>query len=197
MIVLDLDKDQPASFLDLTKDVPQLKKLRGELNWDPHPLHPASTESGFDLDIFIFCLNDQGKVTSAADVVYFKNKHHASGAISVPVDNQTGEGDDDEFFLMDLEALPAQYASFDVYIFIHEAAKRGQNFGMVANTRFDILDDETGNTEVRYLVTQQFSNETCLHAVSIVKDKVTGHITVQPVGTGAVLDPNQVVALYM
>lgn len=194
--MLDLDKDQPAMILDLTKDVPLLKNLKGVLNWDPHPMFADSVTKGYDLDIFIYCLNDQGKLTSAEDVVYFKNKTHKSGAIAVPVDNQTGGGDDDEFFTMKIDQLPADRNRYDIFVFIHQADVRGQNFGMVANTRFDLINDDTGVTEVRYQVTQQFSNETCLHVASIVRAP-NGNIEVQPVGKGGVAGPNDVVSAYL
>lgn len=196
MIVLDLDKNQTAMVLDLTKDVPALKKLRGELNWDPHPLFKDSVTQGYDLDIFIFCLNAHGKVDSAADVIYFKNKWNSNRSIGVPVDNQTGEGEDDEFFIMDLENIPADKNKFSIYVFIHDAAARGQNFGMVANTRFDLINDDTKSVEVRYQVTQQFSNETCLHVADVVR-REDGHFEVQPIGAGAVAGPNDVVQLYV
>lgn len=194
--MLDLDKNQPAMVLDLTKQMPELKKLRGTLGWDPHPLFANSVTQGYDLDIFLIATNAQGKVASTADVIYFNNKHHASGALSVPQDNQTGEGEgEDEFFLAELDKIPANIAQVHVYVFIHQAATRGQNFGMVANTRFDLVNEDTGETAVRYQVTQEFSNETALHVATIARNANGWEI--QPQGVGGTFDPNEVLLAYV
>ncbi len=204
MIVLDLDKNKPAMVLNLAKEVPQLKKLRGTLGWDPHPLYGDSVSKGYDLDIFLLGVNAAKKITSVDNVVYFNNKYHASGALSVPVDNQNGvneldvngnEIEDDEYFLADLDNIPADLAEVHVYVFIHQAAERGQNFGMVKDTRFDMINEETGETLVRYQVTQQFSNETCLHVANLVR--ADGGWEVHPMGTGGTFDPNQVLQAYL
>lgn len=198
MLVLDLDKNQPAMVLDLAKALPMLKNLRGTLGWDPHPLFNASTTQGYDLDIFLIGTNAAGKVTSVADVIYFKNQFHTSGALSVPVDNQTGVDDgsgEDEFFLAQLDNIPATIAQIHVYVFIHEAEKRGQHFGMVANTRFDITNEDTGEVVVRYQVTQNYSGQTALHVASIVRN--AGGWEIHPVGDAGVFDPNQVLQAYV
>lgn len=195
MIVLDLNKNEPASILNLTKELPDLKKLKGMLNWDPHPLHRACVENGYDLDIFLIATGADGKVKGAQDVIFFNNKTHASGALSVPVDNQTGEGDDDEFFIADLPLIPADINEVHVYVFIHEAARRGQNFGMIANTGFEIADADTGVVKVRYQVTQEFSSETALHVATIARNGAAWEI--RPVGTGGNFDPNQVMSAYI
>lgn len=201
--MLDLDKNKPAMILDLTKELPTLKQLKGVLAWDPHPLYAASVTDGYDLDIFLFGANAAGKVFRQEDVVYFHNKEHKSLSYSVPVDNQTGEGDDDEFFLATLDKIPADIAELHVWVFIHEALKRGQNFGMVANTRFDIhnvdapkkADGTDADPVIRYKVTQQFSSETCLH-VAVIARTTTGW-EIRPVGTGGVFNPNEVLNAYL
>ena len=204
MIVLDLDKNKPAMVLDLAKDVPQLKKLRGTLGWDPHPLYAGNTAKGYDLDIFLLATNAAGKVTDVSNVIYFNNKYHPSGALSVPVDNQTGvnerdaDGNEievDEFFLAELDKIPAEIAEVHVYVFIHQADARGQNFGMVKDTRFDLVNEETGETLVRYQVTQQFSNETCLHVANLARTDKGWEV--RPMGTGGTFDPNQVLQAYL
>lgn len=192
--MLDLDKNQPAMTLDLTKELPLLKLIRGTLEWDPHPLYASSVSQGYDLDIFLFGTNSAGKITDPANVVYFKNKHHRSGAYAVPVDNQTGEGDDDEYFEAELEKMPADIDQLHVYVFIHQAQERNQSFGKVANTRFDISNAETGEVAVRYQVTQQFKDETCLHVATIARNGSGWEV--RPEGTGGCFGPNDVLKLY-
>lgn len=197
MMLLDLDKNKPAMTLDLTKEVPQLKKLKGVLSWDPHPAYPADLANGIDLDIFIYCLNYSQKIEAASDVIYYNNKC-LGGPICVPVDNRTGEGDsdEDEFFLADLENLPTNRYQFDIYVFIHDAVKRGQTFGMISGAKFRLFDEITGEELVRYSANQQFANETALHVGSIVRDP-DGHITFQPQGVAGNMNPNEVLQHYV
>ncbi len=197
MMLLDLDKNKPAMTLDLTKEVPQLKKLKGVLSWDPHPAYPADLAKGIDLDIFIYCLNYSQKVEAQGDIIYFKNKG-TGGPISVPVDNRTGEGDseDDEFFLADLENLPTNRYQFDVYVFIHDAANRGQTFGMISGAKFRLFDEVLNEELVRYSINQKFANETALHVGSIIRGD-DGHITFQPQGVAGAMNPNEVLQHYV
>lgn len=200
MIVLDLDKNKPAMVLDLTKELPLLKNLRGTLGWDPHPLYQNDVNKGYDLDIFLFGTNSAGKVKDQKNIAYFNEnfKHHYSGAYSVPVDNQTGtdvDGEDDEYFLATLEKMPADIDQLHVYVFIHQAEERGQNFGMVSNARFDIVDEDTGKTVVRYQVTTEFKDETALHVATIARNK--GGWEIRPVGVGVVAGPNEVLSAYL
>lgn len=188
-IVLDLNKNAPANILNLTKALPQLRKLRGMLNWDP-----SVTSQNHDLDIFILCLNEQGKITSGSDVVFFNNK--AAPGVAVPIDNTTGSGDDDEFFTIEMAALSPAHFQWDIFVFIHDAVNRGQTFGQVKNAKFEITNDETGESMVHYLVTQTFVNETALHVASLVR-LPDGSFELQPVGQAGEMDPNQVAANYM
>lgn len=188
-IVLDLNKNAPANILNLTKALPQLKKLKGMLNWDP-----SVTSANHDLDIFILCLNEQGKITSGADVVFFNNKF--GPGVAVPVDNTSGAGDDDEYFTIEMAALSPDHFQWDIFVFIHDAAKLGQTFGQIKNAKFEILNDETGESMVHYQITQTFVNETALHVASLVR-LADGSFELQPVGQAGEMNPNEVAGSYM
>ena len=204
--MLDLDKNQPAMTLDLTKDLPKLLNIMGTLQWDAHPLHGTAGVADYDLDIFLFGTNALGKVFRQEDVMYFKNKTHASGAYSVPVDNTNGvdtaDGEPDEYFLAHLEKFPADIHQLHVWVFIHDAVNRGQSFGKVANTRFDIRDADApakpdgtlADPVVRYQVNQEFQNETCLHVATIARTATGWEI--RPEGNAGVFGPNEVLAAY-
>lgn len=206
MIVLDLDKNEPAMVLDLTKDLPELKRLRGSLSWDPHPLFGASATEGYDLDIFLFGTAADGKIKSGADVVYFKNKVHMSGSYSVPVDNQTGTDvageEEDEYFLAELAKIPASIDQLHIYVFIHQADIRGQHFGMVANARFELHDEDApakadgskADPKVRYQISQQANGNTALHVATIARNGAGWEV--RPVGDSAVAGPNDVLRVY-
>lgn len=191
---LNLTKDDPSMILNLSKDAPTLKKLKGTLNWEPHPVHANCPKNGFDLDIFIVSLNANGKVSEGDDVVYFNNKVNKNNSISVPVDNQTGEGDDDEFFLIDIPTLRTDRVQHEVFVFLHEADARKQNFGMITSASFVILDGETDKPIVNYSLTQNYGSSTALHVGSLVKT-ASGY-EFHPVGAGGNFGPQEVINMY-
>ena len=191
-IILDLVKDTP--MLDLTKDNPSLRLLRANLNWDMHPVHGKDLNKGFDLDIFVFVLNSQGKITGAQDVVYFKNKVYAGGAISIPLDNRTGEGVNDEYADFDLSRIPADKTAADVYVFLHDAEARGQRFEMMTNAHFNLVDNDSKQVLADFRISQ-YTNETALHAGRL--QRIGDGWGFDPYGEASMVNPNQVVSLYL
>lgn len=189
MLMLDLNKD-PAMVLDLTKIAPSLVNLKGELNWDDHPL--KTSQFKFDLDIFAFVLNAQGKIEAATDVCFFNNKK--VHGIHIPRDNQDGQGDDDEEITINLPSVPATKNQIDICVFIHEHAKRGQTFSQIANAKFDLINQDTGEILARYTISQ-YANETALHVGSLIRNG--SGWSFEPIGAAAVADPNQILQAYL
>lgn len=194
-LILDLEKGNPAMILDLSKEAPNLSRLKGVLRWEPHPAHPDCKKEGFDLDIFSMSLNSAGKVTNLNQVVYFKQKSNINGSITVPIDNQTGQGEDDEYILVKVKELPSDMMSHEVFVFIHDAVERNHHFGMVAGAHFDMIDEDTGRVLAQYNITQQFSGKTALHVGSL-KRFPDGHFEFHPVGLADVADPQVVLQAY-
>lgn len=192
-VTLDLNKQ--SGILNLTKEVPGLKKIVGVLNWNENPLHKNSLTQGFDLDIFAFVLGADQKLVSADCVVFFNNKHLNGGGVSVPVDNRTGAGDDDEKIFIEHAKLLNPKKYIDVYVFIHEAVERGQTFGMMTNASFTMTDEETGKEIVKYNIST-YTNETVIHIGRFeVLDNGSG-LKFEPSGDARQADPNQVAAAY-
>lgn len=192
-----LDLNKGTGFLDLNKAAPTLTKLRGALNWDMHPIHGKDLNHGFDLDIFIFGLNAQKKIQFPQDVCFFNNKSICAGAIQMSEDNRTGEDSgkgDDEYFIADLPKVPTDKSAFDVFVFIHDHATRKQNFGMMANARFELKDEVTGSLIQGYNISQ-FATGSCLH-IGTVERNASGW-NFSPVGDAADADPNQVAQAYL
>lgn len=192
---LDLNKNDATMILDLSKAAPELKLLKGMLNWEPHPVHSNCAKNGFDLDIFVLSLNANGKVESGDDVVFFNNKVNANGSISVPVDNQTGEGEDDEFVMIDIAKLSSNRSQHEIFVFLHEADIRSQNFGMISSASFDIIDGETNKPIVQYSLTQNYGTSTALHVGSLVRTGASYQF--HPVGVGGSYGPQEVANMYV
>lgn len=180
-------------MLDLTKSNPSLKRVRGVLSWDESPIHAKSLVEGFDLDIFAF-ITSGGKMTIPTDVAYFKNKSPYGGAVSIPRDNRTGEGDNDEEIFIEFDKVPSDKDAIELFVFIFDYEKRQQNFSMMQNSFFKLFDADTGTLIQAYSL-QQFATGSALHVGTL---KRTGsEWGFQPVGDSAQADPNDVIVAYM
>ena len=187
--ILNLDKDAP--LLDLSKAAPTLKTLRARLTWQMHPVAGASLTEGFDPDIVNFVLNRDEKISGGADVAFFNNKNYADGAIVLLKDNRVG-GIEPELCDYTLSKMPADRSHVDIYVIVHEAAKRGQHFGMMADAQLTLEAD--GKVIQKYSIAE-YSGKTALHAGRL---SVTANgWTFQPIGEAAVADPNAVARAYM
>lgn len=196
---MELNLSKNTMMLDLTKAAPHLTKLRGVLNWDTHPMAgKIDPNTGkpyeFDLDCFAFLTDANGKLGSSDDVVYFRNKSAYNGAVVLPRDNRTGEGDDDEELLTDIGKVPAHIVSIEHFVFLHEADIRNQDFSMIAGGAFTLFDQD-GKLLQEYKL-QQFVNGTALH-VGTLKRQASGGWGFQPMGEAAVAGPNDVMKAFV
>ena len=87
--------------VDLTKTNPGLSKVLVGLGWDTNRY---DGQNDFDLDVSIFLVGANGKVSGAEDFVFYNNPKGANGAVEHLGDNRTGEGEgDDESIKVDLK----------------------------------------------------------------------------------------------
>lgn len=189
MTTLNLTKDAP--LLDLAKTSPQLKTLKSEITWLPHPVHGASLTQGFDLDLFAFVLNADSKITSGSDVVFFNNKTYGN-AIVLPEDNRTGGS---EYCNYTLANLPATVCYVDIFCFIHEAAQRNQSFAMLTNAKFTLIDSDTNAVIQQYRIDEFNSDQSALYVGRL--SRTPSGWTFNAIGAAASVDPNQVARTYM
>lgn len=188
MLTLDLNKN-PAMVLDLNKN--DLTQVNGELTWQMHPIMGRSLTAGFDLDIFAYAADAYGKISELSQIIYFKNRDPYAGAIVLSADDRTGGDGEDITF--DLPNIPANVAKVDIFVFIFEATKRNQHFGMMQNAKFTFTNPETGEGLAEYRL-QDYSGDTALHLGSLVR--VGNGWQFEPVGEANVADPQEVLAAY-
>ncbi len=142
------------------------------LGWDTNKYN-ASVD--FDLDTSVFLLDDKGKATCGADLVFYNNKKSRNNAIVHTGDNRTGEGKgDDEAIIIDFNKIPTEIEKLVVCVTIHDAINRKQNFGQVSNAYIRIakLEDEfdtVGEQVLRFDLEEEFSLETSLIMAEIYK----------------------------
>ncbi|MGG4340606.1 TerD family protein [Paenibacillus lautus] len=146
--------------VDLTKSNPGLTKVIVGLGWDTNKYDGGKD---FDLDATAFCLNENGKVSSDADFMFYNNPSNSNNSIVLSGDNRTGEGaGDDETVKIDLANIPADINKIAFCITIHEAQERNQNFGQVANSYVRVVSEVSGEELIRYDLGEDYSVETAV-----------------------------------
>ncbi|RBQ02287.1 TerD family protein [Pedobacter miscanthi] len=137
------------------------------LGWDTNS---SSTGSAFDLDASIFILNDQKKLVSDENFVFYNNLVSPDGAVEHTGDNLTGDGDgDDEQVKIDLTKIDSKVSEICIVVTIHEAETRRQNFGQVRNSFIRIFDAVTNEVILKYELEEDFSIETAVEFGRIYK----------------------------
>jgi tellurium resistance protein TerD len=158
-MAISLQKGQRVS---LDKVAPGLLAGFIGLGWDTNK---TDTGSDFDLDTSIFLLGANEKLVSDEHFIFYNNLTSPDPDKSVKHmgDNLTGEGEgDDEVILVDLRKVPSEVQRIVVTVTIHEAEKRGQNFGQVRNAYIRLVDVQTKEEVLRYDLEEDFSVETAL-----------------------------------
>ncbi|ADV67808.1 TerD family protein [Deinococcus maricopensis] len=145
--------------VSLTKEAPGLKKIVVGLGWDVRKTDGAD----FDLDAMVFLVNDQGKVRSDADFVFFNNKQSADGTVVHAGDNRTGAGEgDDETIQINLESVAADVQKIVTAVVIYDGPNRKQNFGMVERAYIRVLNGDGGTEIARYDLTEDGGTVTAM-----------------------------------
>ena len=163
-MAITLSKGQKVS---LTKGNPGLKHIVVGLGWDTNKYDGGFD---FDLDSAAFLLDENGKVNADTDFVFYNNLKHSSGAVEHLGDNLTGEGDgDDEQVKVDLSLVPQNISKIAFTVTIHEALERRQNFGQVSNSYVRVIDEDTNQELLNYVLGEDFSIETAIVVCEIYR----------------------------
>lgn len=163
---------QKGQKVDLTKGNAGLSRIMVGLGWDPIDkprsggilggLFGGGQSSNYDLDASVFLLDENGKITSNKDIIYFGNLKSACGSIQHTGDNLTGDGDgDDEQIIVDLKSVPERISKIVFVVNIYDCIKRKQDFGQIENAFIRVVD-HTGTEIIRYNLTENHSGKTAL-----------------------------------
>ncbi len=173
---MDFDLDKGDVF-DFDKGVTSVRVGVGWKTADEKSKYP------FDLDVHAF-----GCVATASGSKLFNNGSHAltfaakalrkpDGTFATPDgslihsgDNLDGAGDgDDEVVSIDFTKLPSEINEVSVFITLHDAAKRGQSFAHVYDSRVIISDISNGKELCRYNLQNEFGGMIAVHIGSFSK----------------------------
>ena len=158
-MTINLQKGQRIS---LKKEAPSLTRLMCGLGWDVAKKSRGwfSSSPDLDLDAFVICL-DENRLSNKANIVYFGNLRHSSGAITHLGDNLTGAGEgDDEQIIVDLPAVPTTINKLLFMINIYESQKRKQELSQVENAFVRLVDLGNNKEIARYQLSgSQYQNK--------------------------------------
>ncbi|MGB7274628.1 MAG: TerD family protein [Geitlerinemataceae cyanobacterium] len=158
-MAVSLSKGQRVS---LEKVAPGLSEVVIGLGWD---VKATDTGFDFDLDSSVFLLGANEKLISDNHFIFYNNTTSPDPEKSVKHlgDNLTGMGEgDDELIRVNLKQVPSEIQKAVIVVTIHEAEKRGQNFGQVQNSFVRLVNFETKQEAIRYDLAEDYSIETAL-----------------------------------
>ena len=165
--------------VSLSKEDPNLKKVLVGLGWDVR----ATDGAAYDLDASVFIVNEQNKVRSDSDFIFYNNLRSADGSVEHTGDNLTGEGEgDDEQVKVDLERVPPDVNKLVFSVTIHEGETRRQSFGQVSGAFIRVVNGESNNEIVRYDLSEDASTETAMLFGEVYRNK--GEWKFRAVGQG-------------
>ncbi|MDQ4063412.1 MAG: TerD family protein [Actinomycetota bacterium] len=145
--------------VSLSKEDPNLKKVLVGLGWDVR----ATDGAAYDLDASVFIVNEQNKVRSDSDFIFYNNLRSSDGSVEHTGDNLTGEGEgDDEQVKVDLERIPPDVNKLVFSVTIHEGETRRQSFGQVSGAFIRVVNGESNSEIVRYDLSEDASMETAM-----------------------------------
>lgn len=151
---INLQKGQQIS---LTKEAPGLIKLMFGLGWNVVKQTGGSffgvfnNTKNFDLDASVICLDKSGKFRESANIIYFGNLSHKSGAITHLGDNLTGVGaGDDEQIIVNLSLLPKEITKLVFTVNIYDCIARKQDFTQVQNAFVRLVNTSNNQELAKY-----------------------------------------------
>ena len=173
---------QKGQRISLAKVAPSLTAGFIGLGWD---VNATDTGTDFDLDASVFLLGANEKLISDKHFIFYNNLISPDPDQSVKLlgDNRTGEGEgDDEGLIVDLRKIPEDVVKIVITVTIHEADKRGQNFGQVSNAYIRLVDVQNKSEVLRYDLSEEFSVETAVIMAELYNKE--GEWRVNAVGSG-------------
>lgn len=157
---------QKGQKVNLTKENAGLSRVIVALGWDEAPRKKAGFFSKkpqpIDCDASAILLQN-GRFCERADLVYFGNLRHKSGAVTHMGDNLTGAGvGDDEQIIVELGQVPSQYDKIVIVVNIYQAYQIKQEFGMIQNAYIRLVDARNNNEMCRYNLTDNYQGKTAM-----------------------------------
>lgn len=160
--------------IDLTKGRSSLSSVMVGLGWDPVEkkksggflgglLGGGASGAEVDCDASVLLLDENGKLQSKKNLVYFGNKASQDGSVVHSGDNLTGAGEgDDEVINVNLNAISSSVHRLVFVVNIYQAKQRKQDFGLIQNAFIRLVDYGTKEELVHYNLSESYAGKTSL-----------------------------------
>ena len=145
--------------INVTRLDPTLREVTLGFGWDLKRFEGDP----IDLDACLFLLDKHDRTRQDEDFVFYNNLSGREGAARHMGDSRTGAGDgDDEKIVVDLMALPFEIAKLAFVLAIYDLDLNNNNFSMVRNVFFRIVNNETNTETFRFELDDDMGNGTAL-----------------------------------
>ena len=146
--------------INITRLDPGIREITLGVGWDLKRFEGDP----IDLDASVFLLDKNDKTRQDEDFIFYNNLTAREGAVKHMGDSRTGAGDgDDEKIVIDLMALPFEIIKIAFVLSIYDLDLNSNNFTMVKNVYFRILNNETNLESFCFELDDEMGNGTGLY----------------------------------
>ncbi|HEU4839322.1 MAG TPA: TerD family protein [Micavibrio sp.] len=146
--------------INITRLDPGIREVTLGVGWDLKRFEGDP----IDMDASVFLLDKNDKTRQDEDFIFYNNLTAREGAVKHLGDSRTGAGDgDDEKIVIDLMALPFEIIKIAFVLSIYDLDLNSNNFTMVKNVYFRILNNETNLESFRFELDEEMGNGTGLY----------------------------------
>lgn len=146
--------------INLTRLDPALREVTIGVGWNLR----AFEGDPVDVDGSVFLLDKNDRTREDEDFVFYNNATGRQGAVKHMGDSRTGAGDgDDEQVIIDLMALPFEVVKIAFVLSIYDFDLSNNNFSMVKNVYFRLLNNETTHETFRFELDDDLGDATGLY----------------------------------
>jgi tellurium resistance protein TerD len=146
--------------INITRLDPGIREITLGVGWDLKRFEGDP----IDLDASVFLLDKNDKTRQDEDFIFYNNLTAREGAVKHMGDSRTGAGDgDDEKIVIDLMALPFEIIKIAFVLSIYDLDLNSNNFTMVKNVYFRIVNNETNLESFRFELDDEMGSGTGLY----------------------------------
>lgn len=142
--------------LSLSKTAPNLTKIKIELKWESRP----TAGPDFDLDASVFLLQENGKVRSDDDFIFYNQLSSVCQSVTHSGDDRTGGGGEE--VRVDLQKVPGHVKKLVFCATIDEAESRRQNYGMLSSAFISLVNLDNDVEVTRFDLSEDYGTETAM-----------------------------------
>ncbi|MFA5592841.1 MAG: TerD family protein [Micavibrio sp.] len=146
--------------INITRLDPTIREVTIGVGWDLARFEGDPV----DIDASLLLLDRDDMTREDEDFVFYNNMTARDGAVKHLGDSRTGAGDgDDEQIIIDLMALPFEIVKIAFILSIYDLDMNSNNFSMVRNVYFRIVNNETTLETFRFELDGELGNTTGLY----------------------------------